>query len=201
MLNNAHLPIVGFAAFSGTGKTTLLKELLPLLRERGLRVGVVKHAHHSFEMDYPGKDSYELRKSGAAQMLIASRARWALVVERARDREPLLDEVLLELDQASLDLILVEGFKEERFPKIELHRPSLRRPLLFPDDDAIIAVATDAPLDDTARLPQLDLNRPAAIAAFIVEYVAELNPALKAADGRSDSSARALSANGGTQPT
>lgn len=201
MLNNAHLPIVGFAAFSGTGKTTLLKELLPLLRERGLRVGVVKHAHHSFEMDYPGKDSYELRKSGAAQMLIASRARWALVVERARDREPRLDEVLLELDQASLDLILVEGFKDERFPKIELHRPSLRRPLLFPDDDAIIAVATDAPLDDTARLPQLDLNRPAAIAAFIVEYVAELNRALKAADGRSDGSARALSANGGTQPT
>jgi molybdopterin-guanine dinucleotide biosynthesis protein B len=201
MLNNAHLPIIGFAAFSGTGKTTLLKELLPLLRERGLRVGVVKHAHHSFEMDYPGKDSYELRKSGAAQMLIASRARWALVVERVRDREPRLDEVLLELDQASLDLILVEGFKEERFPKIELHRPSLRRPLLFPGDDAIIAVAADAPLDDTAGLPQLDLNRPAAIAAFIVEYVAKLNPALKAADGRSGGSARGLSANGGTQPT
>ena len=91
MLNNAHLPIVGFAAFSGTGKTTLLKELLPLLSARGLRVGVVKHAHHSFEMDHPGKDSYELRKSGAAQMLIASRARWALVVERVRDREPRLD--------------------------------------------------------------------------------------------------------------
>jgi molybdopterin-guanine dinucleotide biosynthesis protein B len=186
MLNNAHLPIVGFAAFSGTGKTTLLKELLPLLSERGLRVGVVKHAHHSFEMDHPGKDSYELRKSGAAQMLIASRARWALVVERARDREPRLDEVLLELDQAALDLILVEGFKDERFPKIELHRPSLRRPLLFPDDDAIIAVATDAPVDDAGRVPQLDLNQPADIAAFIVEYVAKATPALKAANASPD---------------
>ena len=186
MLTNAHLPIVGFAAFSGTGKTTLLKELLPLLSARGLRVGVVKHAHHSFEMDHPGKDSYELRKSGAAQLLIASRARWALVVERTRDREPRLDEVLLELDQAALDLILVEGFKDESFAKIELHRPSLRRPLLHPDDDAIIAVASDTPLDDTRNLPQLDLNRPEEIAAFIVDYVARESPLLKTADAVAD---------------
>jgi len=182
MLNNAHLPIVGFAAWSGTGKTTLLKELLPLLGGRELRVGVVKHAHHSFDVDHPGKDSYELRKSGAAQMLIASRARWALVVERTRERDPRLDEVLLELDQAALDLILVEGFKDERFPKIELHRPSLRRPLLFPDDDAIIAVATDAPLEDSGGLPQLALNRPDDIAEFIVDYVAR-KTTLKAAHG------------------
>ena len=187
MLSNAHLPIVGFAAFSGTGKTTLLKELLALLSAQGLRVGVVKHAHHSFDVDHPGKDSYELRKSGAAQMLIASRARWALVVELARDREPRLDEVLLELDQAALDLILVEGFKDEHFPKIELHRPSLRRPLLFPDDDAIIAIATDAPLEDTRQLPQLDLNRPEEIAAFIIDYVAKENPVLTTANGALDS--------------
>ncbi len=175
MLTNAHVPIVGFAAFSGTGKTTLLKRLLPLLSARGLRVGMVKHAHHSFDVDHPGKDSYELRKSGAAQMLVASRARWALVVEQPRDREPRLDEVLLELDQAALDLILVEGFKDERFAKIELHRPSLRRPLLFPQDDSIIAVASDAPLDDPTELPQLDLNRPEDIAAFIVDYVLSEN--------------------------
>jgi molybdopterin-guanine dinucleotide biosynthesis protein B len=186
MLNNAHLPIVGFAAFSGTGKTTLLKELLPLLRARGLRVGVVKHAHHSFELDHPGKDSYELRKSGAAQMLIASRSRWALMVERTRDREPRLDEVLLELDQAALDLILVEGFKDEQFAKIELHRPSLRQPLLFPDDDAIIAIASDTPLDDTGRLPQLDLNRPEEIAAFIIDYAAKMKPVLETANGTLD---------------
>ena len=187
MLSNAHLPIVGFAAFSGTGKTTLLKELLPLLRARGLRVGVVKHAHHSFDVDHPGKDSYELRKSGAAQMLIASRTRWALVVELAREREPRLDEVLLELDQAALDLILVEGFKDEHFPKIELHRSGLRRPLLFPADDAVIAVASDAPLDDTRQLPQLDLNRPEEIAAFIVDYVAQETPVLTTPNGALDS--------------
>ena len=170
MLSNAHVPIVGFAAFSGTGKTTLLKELLRILSARGLRVGVVKHAHHSFDVDHPGKDSYELRKSGAAQTLVASRTRWALVVEKVRDREPSLDEVLLELDQASLDLILVEGFKEERFAKIELHRPSLRYPLLHPRDDAIIAVASDAPLAEETHLPRLDLNRPEDIATFIVDY-------------------------------
>ena len=181
MLSNAHLPIVGFAAWSGTGKTTLLKELLPLLSARELRVGMVKHAHHSFDLDHPGKDSYELRKSGAAQMLIASRSRWALMVERVREREPRLDDVLLELDQAALDLILVEGFKDERFPKIELHRPSLRRPLLFPDDDTVIAVATDAPLPDTGRLPQLDLNRPDEIAAFVYEYAVKENPRLQTA--------------------
>lgn len=162
-------PVVGFAAFSGTGKTTLLKRLLPLLSERGLRVGVVKHAHHGFDIDHPGKDSYELRKAGAAQMLIASRARWALMVEHVRDREPRLDEVLLELDQGALDLVLVEGFKEERFPKIELHRPSLGAPLLYPRDDTIIAIATDAPLPQPTQLPLLDLNRPDEIAAFIVE--------------------------------
>ena len=186
MLSNAHLPIVGVSAHSGTGKTTLLKELLPLLSGRGLRVGVVKHAHHSFEMDHPGKDSYELRKSGAAQMLIASRSRWALVVERTTDREPRLDEVLLELDQAALDLILVEGFKDEQFAKIELHRPSLRRPLLFPDDDAIIAIATDTPLADTGRLPQLDLNRPAEVAEFIFDYAARGKPIPGTANGTSD---------------
>lgn len=183
MLANAHLPIIGFAAWSGTGKTTLLKELLPMLGRRGLRVGIVKHAHHSFELDHPGKDSYELRKSGAAQTLIASRARWALMVEQPREREPRLDEVLLELDQAALDLILVEGFKDEPFPKIELHRPSMRRPLFFPEDDAIIAVAADAPLGSACDLPLLDLNQPDAIATFIVDHVAAESPAVRAAGG------------------
>lgn len=181
MLANAHLPIVGFAAWSGTGKTTLLKELLPLLGARGLRVGVVKHAHHSFELDYPGKDSYELRKAGAAQTLIASRARWALMVEQPREREPRLDEVLLELDQAALDLILVEGFKDEQFPKIELHRPSLRRPLLFPRDHTIIAVASDAPLASPCDLPVLDINDQAVIATFIAERVVGNRPDDRAA--------------------
>ena len=168
MLNNAHVPTMGFAAFSGTGKTTLLLKLLPELKSRGLEVGVVKHAHHNFEIDYPGKDSYEIRKSGAAQTLITSRHRWALMVERELDGDPALDHVLLELEQSALDLILVEGFKHESFPKIELHRPCLRAPLLFPDDPSIVAVAVDAPLGQDIALPLLDLNRPDRIADFIV---------------------------------
>ena len=176
MLTNAHIPILGFAAWSGTGKTTLLKRLLPILAARRIRVGMVKHAHHDFDVDTPGKDSYELRKAGAAQMLITSRHRWALMVERPTDREPPLDEVLLELDQELLDLILVEGFKHERFPKIELHRPSrarapaeVGRPLLHPRDDTIVAIAADAPLATPVSLPMLDLNSPDEIASYVID--------------------------------
>lgn len=181
MIQNAHLPIVGFAAYSGTGKTTLLKKLLPILKARGVRVGMVKHAHHTFEMDQPGKDSYELRKAGAAQMLIASRSRWALMVERPREKEPQLDEVLLELDQAALDLILVEGFKQEPFPKIELRRAGLKGKPFFPEDENIVAIATDDPTDLETALPMLDLNRPEEIADFIINKV--LNGGLHAASG------------------
>ncbi len=181
MIQSAHLPILGFAAFSGTGKTTLLKKLLPLLRDRGVRVGMVKHAHHSFDVDRPGKDSFELRKAGAAQMLIASRSRWALMVERKLEKDPVLEEVLLELDQAALDLILVEGFKQEQFPKIELRRAGLRRPLLYPNDDNIIAVATDTPESLDTSLPVLDINRPDMIADFIIDNV--LNGNRQAASG------------------
>ena len=169
MLTNAHIPILGFAAWSGTGKTTLLRRLLPILAGRGIRVGMIKHAHHDFDVDTPGKDSYELRMAGAAQMLISSRRRWALMVERPSEREPPLDEVLLELDQELLDLILVEGFKHERFPKIELHRPSFGRPLLYPADDTIVAIATDAPPDAPVSLPVLDMNSPDAIASYVIE--------------------------------
>ncbi|HLQ25208.1 MAG TPA: molybdopterin-guanine dinucleotide biosynthesis protein MobB [Acidiferrobacterales bacterium] len=169
MLKNARLPILGFAAFSGTGKTTLLIKLLPLLTQRGLRIGMIKHAHHSFDVDTPGKDSYELRQAGAAQMLIASRRRWALMVETKRHEEPALDELLAALQQDSLDLILVEGFKQTHFPKIELHRPSLGHRLMYAGDPSIIAVATDTPLRDPPPLPLLDLNRPEQVADFIVE--------------------------------
>jgi molybdopterin-guanine dinucleotide biosynthesis protein B len=170
-LNDTPLPILGFAAFSGAGKTTLLVQILALLRQQGYRVGVVKHAHHSFEIDKPGKDSYELRKAGALQTLIASRHRWALVAEAEREQEPRLDDLLRHLDRAALDFILVEGFKAERFPKIELYRPSLGHPLLHPDDDSIIAIATDAPLPVKTSLPLLDLNRPEGIADFVVEFM------------------------------
>jgi molybdopterin-guanine dinucleotide biosynthesis protein MobB len=167
----ARCPVLGFAAYSGTGKTTLLVQLLPRLRAAGLRVSMVKHAHHRFEIDYPGKDSYELRKAGASQMLITSSRRWALVTELDEDREAVLQEALDRLDQGQADLILVEGFKHEHFPKIELYRPAVGSPLIFPDDPNVIAIATDAPLPRPATLPVLDLNDVDAIADFVRQFL------------------------------
>lgn len=161
-------PVLGIAAWSGTGKTTLLKQVLPLLREQGLRIGMLKHAHHDFDIDHPGKDSYELRKTGAEQMLVASSRRWALMVEAPVSGDVSLWDMLAQLRRETLDVILVEGFKHERFPKLELHRAALGKPLLFPQDDAIIAVASDAPVD--TALPQLNINDAAAIAAFILDF-------------------------------
>ena len=163
------IPLLGFAAYSGTGKTTLLKQLLPLLRSRDVRVGVIKHAHHDFDIDTPGKDSYELRKAGANEMLVASAKRWALMVETEDQGDPVLQDLLHRLDLSNLDLVLVEGFKHERLPKLELHRPGLAKPLIFPADPDVIAVATDSVLSADTELPILDINDPAAIAAFIVE--------------------------------
>ena len=167
---NIHLPVLGFAAFSGTGKTTLLKLVIPILRDQGLHPGLIKHAHHRVEFDQPGKDSYELRKAGAEQVLLASANRWALMAETPDESEPELPELLARMDLSSLDLVLVEGFRHLSFPKIELHRPSLGKPLLFEQDDSIIAIATDEPLGNHTDLPSLDLNNPPAIAKFIEEY-------------------------------
>ena len=163
-------PLLGFCACSGTGKTTLLTQLLPLLKAKGLRIGMIKHAHHQFDIDYPGKDSYELRKAGAQEMLVASRTRLALIREtpEAQD-EPTLPDMLKRLSLAELDLVLIEGFKWGDFPKIELHRPSLGQRLLHPDVSGVLAIATDAPLSNPPDLPQLDLNTPEAIADFVVQ--------------------------------
>jgi molybdopterin-guanine dinucleotide biosynthesis protein MobB len=162
------LPLLGFCAYSGTGKTTLLRQLLPILKHQGLRVGVVKHAHHSFDIDHPGKDSYELRQAGADQMLIASRQRMAWVKELRQ--EPKLEEVLQVLQVNELDLVLVEGFKQAAFPKIELYRSSLGKPLMYPLDSNIIAIATDIHLGESGpALLQLNLNKPNEIAEFIVD--------------------------------
>jgi molybdopterin-guanine dinucleotide biosynthesis protein MobB len=165
-------PVLGFAAFSGTGKTTLLKQLIPQLAERGIRLGVIKHAHHNFDIDKPGKDSFELRKAGARQMLVASSRRWALMTETGDHNEPQLDYLLGRLDPDGIDLVLVEGFKHVPFPRIELHRPSLNYPMLHPDDPGIIAVASDTPLD-TGGLTWLDLNDVGAIAAFVQAWLQE----------------------------
>jgi len=167
-------PLLGFCAYSGTGKTTLLKKLIPLLRQQGMRIGVIKHSHHDFEIDQPGKDSYELRKAGAQQMLIASQYRIAQITELENQNDaPPLKEIITRLDTSALDLVLVEGYRHEKFPKIELHRPSLKKPLIFPDDDSVIAIATDEALTniDTENLPVLDLNQADNISRFIVDYV------------------------------
>lgn len=168
------LPLLGFCAWSGTGKTTLLSRLIPLLRERDLRLAVVKHAHHAFDIDHPGKDSWVLRQAGASQTLVASRRRTALIAEceAARD-EPSLAECLAMLDTGRLDLVLVEGFKHEPFPKIELHRPAMQRPLFCSDLTDIVAVASDRPVDLPRPLPLLDLNDPAQIADFVIKIRCE----------------------------
>jgi molybdopterin-guanine dinucleotide biosynthesis protein MobB len=168
MKNN--IPVLGFAAFSGTGKTTLLEKLIPQLTARGIRVGMVKHAHHEFDIDKPGKDSYRLRTAGARQMLIASSKRQALVTENVTPEEPRLDELITRLDLDNLDLVLVEGFKQVPFPKIELHRQALGKTLLYPQDSSIIAVASDHPAD-CRELPSLDINDSTAVAAFIIDWL------------------------------
>jgi len=168
-------PVLGFAAFSGTGKTTLLENLLPLLAEQGISVAMVKHAHHEFDIDKPGKDSYRLRKAGARQMLVASSKRQALMTENVIAQEPRLDELIQRLDLNDIDLVLVEGFKHIPFPKIELHREALGKPLLYPQDSNIIALASDHP-GDCGELPSLDINDTAAIAAFIVRWQKTLTP-------------------------
>ncbi len=161
-------PVLGFIAFSGTGKTTLLTRLIPLLKSRDLKPGLIKHAHHRFDIDIPGKDSYELRKAGAEQVLVASRHRWALMTETPDNTEdPHLQSLLDKLDTSLLDIVLVEGFKHVPFPRIELHRPTLGHPLLFPDDPTIIAVASDAPLGIDCPLPLLEINAPGQVADFV----------------------------------
>jgi len=168
---DSKVPLLGFCAYSGTGKTTLLKKLIPLLRRRGLRLGVIKHSHHDFEIDHPGKDSYELRRAGANQLLIASRYRTVHVTElENRDDAPPLQELLCQLDVTALDLVLVEGYRHEALPKIELHRPSLGKPLIFPNDRHVVAIATDAPIEPHP-LPSLDLNDPVAVADFIEKNI------------------------------
>ena len=176
------LPLIGICAYSGTGKTTLLTRLIPVLIGRNLRVGVVKHAHHRFDIDHPGKDSHAFRQAGAEQVAVASNKRIAWIKELGDGAdEPKLADALAVLDTSSLDLVIVEGFKHEPFPKIELHRPDLGMPLLWQEDENIIALAADAPVPAPPGLPLLDLNDVDAIAGFILAFARS-----RSADGQSE---------------
>ncbi len=167
------MKVFGLAGYSGSGKTTLLERLVPALITRGLSVSVIKHAHHDFDIDRPGKDSFRHRQAGACEVLIASGHRWALMHELRGEAEPTLGELLIRL--SPVDLVLVEGFKFDPLPKLEIHRPALGKPLLHPHDPHIVGVASDAPL--ATRLPLLSLDDAAAITDFVLAQARPAGPA------------------------
>ena len=164
-------PILGFCAYSGTGKTTLLTQLIPILRNRGIQVGVIKHAHHNFEMDREGKDSFRFRQAGATEVMLASSRRWVLLHENSEEADPDPGELLQRMNLDHLDLVLVEGFKHHMLPKIEIHRPSLGRDMMYPGLPGIIALASDETPSDNLDIPWLDLNHPVKIAEFIIKWM------------------------------
>jgi molybdopterin-guanine dinucleotide biosynthesis protein B len=147
--------IIGLAGWSGSGKTTLLTRVIPCLLARGKRVSTLKHAHHAFDVDRPGKDSFEHRSAGATEVLVVSANRWALMHELRGQPEPSLHDLLGKLSE--VDLVLIEGFKRQSFPKLEIYRIENGKPLLHPDDNWIVAVASDHPLPQ-ASVPVVDLN-------------------------------------------
>ena len=159
------MKVFGLAGYSGSGKTTLLERLIPFLTGQGSTLAIIKHAHHEFDVDQPGKDSYRHRKAGASQVLVSSAQRWTLMHELGGADEPSLHEHLARL--APCDLVLVEGFKRESIPKLEIHRAANAKPLLFIDDAHIVALATDAPV--ATHLPLFDLNAIEAIGMFILK--------------------------------
>ncbi len=166
-MSSVSLPVLGFAAWSGTGKTTLLEALIPRLAATGLRLALVKHSHHALELDRPGKDSHRLREAGARQVLVSSKRRTALI----EPRELGLPECLARLAPLAPGLVLVEGYKRAPVPKLELHRPALGQPLLCRSDPRILAVASDTPI--AAPVPVLDLNDVDAIAAWVLARLAD----------------------------
>lgn len=160
---------IGFIGYSNSGKTTLIERLIPLLVARKLAVSAIKNAHHGFDMDRPGKDSFRYREAGAGQVLIATSQRWAMLTETPQ-RPALLDELLHEL--APCDLVIIEGFKSEgHVPRIEVRRREQKEPPIYPHDENVIAIAADFSAQELpdCTLPVLDLNSPPAVAEFIVQ--------------------------------
>jgi len=165
------MKILGFAGHSGAGKTTLIEQLIPRFSKQGLRVSLIKHAHHAFDIDKPGKDSFRHREAGASEVMLVSSRRWALVRELRDEEEPSLDEQISHMSPC--DLLLVEGYKSSRIPKIEIYRPSLGKPRFQDVTMNIVALACDTRnhSESSATMPQLNLNDPDEIARFILEYL------------------------------
>ena len=161
------MKIFGVTGWKNSGKTGLMERLITEFTARGLTVSSIKHAHHSFDIDHPGRDSYRHRDAGARQVLLASRKRWALMHELRDEDEPSLGDLLKQL--SPVDLVLIEGYKRDRHPKIEAHRKETGQPLIAPEDETIVAVASDTSV--TIDRPVLDLNATAAIANFIAQYL------------------------------
>jgi len=159
--------VIGIAGYSGSGKTTLIEKMIPLLVREGLRVSLIKHAHHEFDVDQPGKDSHRHRHAGCSEVLVSSSKRWALMHELRGAAEPSLQEQLKKLSPC--DLVLVEGYKAEPIPKLEVHRRDAGTPLLHVADEHVVAVATDEPLQ--TRLPQLALDDAEGVARFIIRFL------------------------------
>ena len=167
--------IIGLAGWSGSGKTTLLAKVIPRIVARGFKVSTLKHAHHGFDVDQPGKDSHTHRAAGATEVLVGSASRWALVHELRGQAEPALAALLAKL--SPVDLVLIEGYKREPHPKLEVYRARVGKPLLHPDDPAIVAVASDAPLP-VARVPVVDLDDVDRIADILIRHAAPIHAVL-----------------------
>lgn len=165
--------VIGLAGWSGAGKTTLIVKLIPLLRARGLSVSTLKHAHHGFDVDTPGKDSYLHREAGASEVLVASANRWALMRELRGAKEPGLSELLGRM--SPVDLVLVEGYKLDAHIKIEVHRALNAKPFLYPNDKTIAALASDAPAGAPLHLPNAHLDDVEAVADLIVRFARPLD--------------------------
>ena len=161
------MKVFGFAGWSGSGKTTLIERLIPLFMARGLKVSLVKHAHHTFDVDQPGKDSYRHRHAGCSEVLVTSSKRWVLMHELRGAPEPDFSELLKRVSPC--DLLIVEGFKREKLPKLEVYRASVGESLLHPQDPDIVAVVSDQRVE--TKLPQFDLNDAPAILDFILSHV------------------------------
>lgn len=172
--------VIGLAGWSGAGKTTLLMKLVPELNRRGLTVSTLKHAHHAFDIDQPGKDSFEHRAAGASEVLIASSRRWALIHELRGGAEPPLSALLRRL--SPVDLVIVEGFKADRHPKIEVHRTANGKPHLFPNVSGIRAIASDAASSIT-EIPSVSLDDVKAVADLVCVCAEPIDAVLAELDG------------------